>query len=249
MRKQLLTLLLCAPLLCSAQEKTRLIGIGGTSLLDTYLSPEKYKGEEYRIIYSSMKPLKKDSLWSRTLQSQGFISRSKPRSKDANYLGGMYEFCYGMHRKVVTTGKLNIAIGAQADIFIGGLYNTRNGNNPAQLKLGADIAPSLQATYVFRQLKKNMKWSYRISAPLAGLQFAPAYGQSYYEIFNEGDYDNNIKFTSPFNAPSLTQMLTMSIPLKKYSITFGYLGDYRQAKLNNQKYHQYTHSLLIGWTL
>ena len=249
MRRLLTVILLLSTLLAPAQERTYLLGIGRTSLLDTYLSPEHYSGTELRLMQMKEKPLKKDSRWLRTTASQEFISVTEPRSKDASELAGLYEFSYGMCRRFGITPDFSIAAGGQADAFVGGIYNTRNGNNPAQLKLGLDIAPAFRATYRFRLLRKDFRLDYRGRLPLAGLQFSPAYGQSYYEIFSQGNYDHNACFASPFNALSYSNMLTLSMRIKKALLTIGYLGDFRQAKFNSLKYHSLTHSFVIGYTL
>ncbi len=249
MKRLLTVIIFFAPLIAMAQEKTRLLGIGKTFQLDTYLSPEHYSGTELRLIQMNEKPLKKAPLWSRTTASQEFISVTEPRSDNASELTGMFEYSYGMRRRLDICEGLCIAIGGQADAFIGGIYNTHNGNNPAQLKLGLDIAPSFKATYRFNLLHKNMRLDYQGRLPLMGLQFSPAYGQSYYEIFSQGDYDHNVCFASPFNALSYSNMVTLGVRIKRSLFTVGYLGDFRQARFNSLKYHSFTHSFVIGYTL
>ena len=75
----------------------------------------------------------------------------------------------------------------------GFLYNTRAGNNPAQAQFGIDIAPSVAASYtLYTGTGYPLTFNYELSVPIMGVMFSPNYGQSYYEIFSEGDYDHNI---------------------------------------------------------
>ena len=89
---------------------------------------------------------------------------------------------------------------------------------------------------------------YEVTAPLVGLMFTPHYGQSYYEIFTRGNYDHNIVATTPFNAPSMQNALTLQMNLRHLSVSVGYLGDYRQSDVNNLKYHNYSHLVVVGLT-
>jgi hypothetical protein len=233
----------------NAQEKKYLAGIGASTILDTYLTPEHYSGAEIRFYFEKTKPFRRDSLLSYSLIPQLHLSYTEPRSNNAYDFAGLLEFSYGIQYRVFTARKIKIDAGADANIFIGGIYNDRNGNNPAQLKTGLELAPTIKAAYGFHLLKKDMTLKYKIRMPIAGLQFSPAYGQSYYEIFTQGNYDHNICFTSPVNAATVWQMLTVDIPLKKKALTLGYLGDYRQAKLNNLKFHNFSHLFIIGISL
>ncbi len=250
LKRQLLFLsFLCIGLTIQAQEKVRLIGIGHASILDTYLSQENYSGPEVRLLHSTTSFLDKHPQWSRTFTSQLSFSNTSPRSNDGTNLAGMLEYSFAMNRHFQINENLDIAFGGLADCFLGGIYNTRNGNNPAQLKLGIDIAPEIAASYKFQLLNKPMRLNYRADLPLAGLHFSPAYGQSYYEIFSKGNYDHNICLASPFSAVNFSQMLTVDVWFGKRALTVGYLGAYRQADMNSLKYHNYSHSFVIGYTL
>ena len=132
--------------------------------------------------------------------------------------------------------------------YIGFLYNTRNGNNPAQLRLGLNIAPSASASYDFTAFHKRFTVDYGVQVPLLGVMFTPHYGQSYYEIFTRGNYDHNVVLSHPFNTPSMRHALTLQLHLKKVSLRLGYLGDYQQADVNNLKYHNYSHLVVFGIT-
>lgn len=225
---------------------TQMIGIGGVDILDTYLSNEKYSGTELRYISHTIRE-REGRRWSRMLVHQGSITSSTNRADNGNEIGGTYNFTYGVHYNWnLMQGRLNLKAGAQADIGVGFLYNTRNSNNPAQARAALDISPSAAATYRFRLWDRPFSVRYEASAPLFGVMFSPNYGQSYYEIFSRGNYDHNVVPTTIASTPSLRQMLTFDFTLGRTTFRLGYLGDFRQAKVNNLKYHSYSNMFMIG---
>ena len=251
MMNRLLLLLLLLPLQLCAQEKTvvnsKMIGVGATRLLDTYLSPEHYSGTEVRFIDHTIrqKPLRH---WSTEIVHQGYISQSKPRSKDATEVGGMYSLGWGRHYNWnFLDGALDVRAGGMGELNLGFLYNTRNSNNPAQARVGISVSPSAAATWHFRLWNRPFHLGYELSAPLLGLMFSPNYGQSYYEIFTRGNYDHNAVVTTPFSAPSMRHLLTLDFTLWKTTFRVGYMGDYQQSEVNEIKYHNYSHLLVVGF--
>ena len=48
-------------------------------------------------------------------------------------------------------------------------------------------------------------------------------------------------------SPSLRQRLLFNFKLLKRHFFIGYEGDYRQAKVNDIKYHRYTNAAVLGW--
>ena len=224
----------------------QMIGIGAVNILDTYLSPEKYRGTELRYISHTLRE-RGDSRWSRLIVHQGNMSYSDNRSGNGGEIAGAYTFSYGVHYNWnFFDGSLNVKAGAQADVNVGFLYNTRNSNNPAQARLSLNISPSAAATYRFRLWQHNYSLRYELSVPLMGLMFSPNYGQSYYEIFSRGNYDHNIVPTTFGSTPSLRQMLTFDFSLGRTTLRLGYMDDFQQARVNNLKYHSYSNMLLIG---
>ncbi len=225
----------------------QMIGVGATSILDTYLSPEEYSGTELRYVSHTVRR-REGRRWSRMLVHQGAFAYADNRSGNGNEMSGMYTFTYGLHYNWdLLGGRLNVMAGGQADVEAGFLYNTRNGNNPAQARLALNVSPSAAATYRFRLGRVPLAAHYEVSAPVLGLMFSPNYGQSYYEIFSRGNYDHNVVPTTFTNAPSLRNMLTLDFTLGRTTLRLGYLGDFRQAKVNNLKYHSYSNMLLIGF--
>jgi len=207
---------------------------------------EKYKGTELR--YISHTTFSRDSRkWSRQAVWHGYVNLSKNRAENSNELGGMIEFAYGWHYNWrLADGKLMLKAGGMVDAGGGFLYNTRNGNNPAQARIRLDVRPSAVAKYDFSVRQLPLSVRYEVDFPLAGLMFSPNYGQSYYEIFSRGNYDHNIVSTYVGNAPSVRQMLTLDVKKKRTTLRVGWLGDWQQAKPNNLKQHYYTNALLLG---
>lgn len=224
----------------------QMIGIGSVQILDTYLSPEEYSGTEVRYL-SHTERRREDSRWSRLLLHQGSFSYSKNRADNGNYVAGAYSFSYGIHFNwQFLGGRMNVRAGGQAGLNAGFLYNTRNGNNPAQARFSLDVSPSAAVSYRFRLGRVPFKAQYEAAVPLVGVMFSPNYGQSYYEIFTRGNYDHNVVPTTIGCMPSLRQMLTVDFTLCRATFRIGWLGDYRQAKVNSLKYHEYSNLLMIG---
>jgi hypothetical protein len=224
----------------------KMIGIGYTNILDTYLSPEKYTGTEVRYISHTVRE-KIGSRWSQEIVHNGDISSIKSRSGDGNEIAGMYNFSYAWHYNWnFGGGHWNLKAGGMVDTYLGFIYNTRNSNNPAQARLFLNISPNAAVTYRFRMWNRPYSLRYEVSAPLFGVMFSPNYGQSYYEIFSEGNYDHNVVPTTFISTPSLRQMISIDVMLGKTTIRLGYLGDFQQSKVNNLKTHVYTHAFVIG---
>ncbi len=220
--------------------------MGGANVLDTYLSPEKHTGEELRVISHTIRDIPGDR-WQQQIMHEGILSTVDDRSGKDNMLGGLYNLNYALQKVFQPkSDRFSVRAGFMADFQIGALYNSRNQNNPAQMRMSLQVGPSASATYDFELFHKKLTARYELSVPLVGLMFSPNYGQSYYEIFSRGNYDHNVVFTTPFCAPSLRNMLTIDAKLWGTTFRIGYLGDFQQAKVNGLKQHTYSHGLLIG---
>lgn len=256
-------LLAAVPLAAQTQEskdvtRATMVGIGGVNLLETYLSPEKYTGTELRLIQHVTRGCPSRPRWARQLVHEAHASSASNRADNANFLTAFYHFEYDWHRRIVSAplggGTFRLKAGPGADAMAGVVYSTRNGNNPAQAHFGLHATASMVADYALPKAEGRWKWlvpaaiRYEIQVPLLGVQFSPNFGQSYYEIFTQGNYDHNLIVSTPFNAPSMRQMLTADFRLSTSSaLRIGYRGDYQQSKFNDLKFHEWSHLLVLGF--
>ena len=231
------------------QERASLFAISHVDVLDTYLSQEKFKGTELRYLSQSRKQ-RQGSRVSRETMHQFMVSTAGTRGNSNSLLSAMYNLKFGwLYDWQLHNDGLTLRQGGLIDGTLGGTYNTRNSNNPAQARIALSVDPAARLTWRFRIRNHPLAVRYEASSPLAGLAFSPNYGQSYYEIFTQGNYDHNIVFTSLFNALQLHHMLMLDFRLWRTTFSLGYLGDLRQMKANDLKYHQYTHGIVLGWRL
>ena len=233
------------------RENALMLGVGYTDILDTYLSPEKYRGTDLRFL-SHTRREKDSTCLVHQLLHEGCIATADNRSGNGGEIGGGYTFAYSLLRKwqmPVGSCHLRLLAGGTAELSVGFLYNTRGSNNPAQARLALQLKPTVAADFDFRLFRRQQRpftLHYEASAPLCGMMFSPNYGQSYYEIFSRGNYDHNCVPTTIASTPSLRQMLTLDFRALHTTWCIGYLGDWRQASVNNLKQHTYTHALVFG---
>lgn len=241
-----LALGLLAGLTASAQRLTA-VAVAHTDILDTYLSQETFSGTEVSFISQAVRQ-RDSSRVSRELLHHAWVALAGTRGNAHSLLSGAYNLRFGWHYNwTYPAQRLRLRVGGMGDFLLGGAYDTRNSNNPAQLRLALSVDPSASLSWDFTVGRRPITLTYAAAMPLIGLAFSPHYGQSYYEIFARDNYDHNVVVTSPFSAPQLHQMLTLDIHFRRTALTVGYVGNILQMRANGLKYHQYSHGILLGW--
>lgn len=228
--------------------RATLYGAGFTNVFDTYLSPQEYKGIDFRISRESMRMTR----WmkgriSRQTFFQADLGYTHNKVDNNNTFSALANWNYGLHYHFPLTPNFKLLAGGVADLNGGFVYNLRNGNNPAQARAYINLAASGMAIWNLRIKNRPVTLRYQLNLPLMGVMFMPNYGQSYYEIFTLGHWDGVVNFTSLHNQPSLRQMLSADFPVGRTRMRLAYVWDAQQSKVNEIKTHTYSHVFMVGF--
>ena len=245
--------------------RSTMFGVGSANVLDTYLSPYNYKGTEVRLMRETMRMTR---LMDGKVSNQTLIdinaSFLENRKKTADEYAVGVRYSIGWHYNINlrqseqtsplhpstgggSAGDFGVAFGPLLSANLGGIWNTRNSNNPGQAKFDICVDLSAMAYYNLRIGKSNILLRYQMNVPFVGAAFSPNYGQSYYEIFSLGHYDHNAVFAHIGNMPSMRHLLTADIPLGRHILRLGYNGQLNQSTFNELRYHSYSHNFMIGF--
>ena len=256
MKIRLLLLLLLASFVSFAQDKPSLtyqstmLGFGNTSVYDTYLSPLEYKGGSIGLIHERMKMT---GLFNGKVSAQHLfnleLAQTNNSAKTAtNYVGNL-EYGYGLHYHLhpFPVEKLKILAGLQAGGLIGGIYNTRNGNNPATPKVNLNLNLSGMATYRLEIKKQPIQLRYQLNVPFIGTMYAPAFGLSYYEMDASG-YNGLFHFASFLNHLAMRNLLSVELPFNSFTLRLAYQNWIYETKINDLDTRVASNSIYIGFS-
>ena len=231
------------------EQRSLSLGGGYTNLLDTYLSPLPYDGPHIALLAESFSQTSAPN--GRWFTQSSFALHgdyTTPRPKNGLTVGGMADYSYTYYYKIPLKKKrLDLYVGPQGQLRIGGIYNLRNSNNPAQLKLGVNVAASAMLNYSFALWKTPMNVRLQTDLPLLGVVFGPDYGQSYYEIFYLMQSEGCVHMTSLHNNLSMRINASCDIQFRPCTLRLTLANDLYQWTLGNQHYRMFTHTLFIGY--
>ena len=229
------------------EERAFSLGGGVTNLLDTYLSPLTYKGGHVALL---------DERFAQTTAKSGRWFTQSLFALHGDYtlaaegraltVGGMADYSYTCYYRPLSSKRWSLYAGPQGQLRIGGIYNLRNSNNPAQLKLGVNLAASAMGKYSFTLWRTPMNVRLQADLPLFGFAFGPDYGQSYYEIFYLGQSEGCVHFTSLHNNLSLRSRLSYDVEFRPCTLRLTWQEDLYQWTLAGQQYRMFTHTVMIG---
>ena len=112
--------------------RATMYGVGFTNVFDTYLSPQEYKGIDFRI---SRETIRMTKLFDGNVSVQNFfqadVGYTHNRADNNNTFSGLVNWNYGLHYQFRLTENFKLLAGGLFDVNGGFVYNLRNSNNPA----------------------------------------------------------------------------------------------------------------------
>lgn len=224
-------------------------GVSFQNNLDTYQSNYNYSGYGLYFSHENFRDARTGNY--RWKYQTLFNSRVAYNLQKGNIqFAGIVGYSWSGYHPFNIGKRLKLLAGAQIQLEGGALYNLSNSNNPVSAKLRTALAASGMAIYHLPIGRNDWIARYQIDIPLAGVMFAPEYGQSYYEI-SLGHPGKIVAFTHPFNNPSWRHMLSLDIPLntRRHSSTLrlSYIADLYQSNINNIRCHMYHHAITFGF--
>lgn len=225
--------------------QSTMIGLGNAHIYDTYLSPLEYKGWNLGVAHEQMKMtgIANDKVSAQHFFAIEFANTQNPAHNAHNYSLNL-EYAYGLHYRFQPMPKFQIFAGSQINAAIGGIFNSRNGNNPVAGKANLSLNLSGIAAYQFEIGTQTVQLRYQLNIPFIGVMFAPNYGQSYYEI-GLGN-DDVVHFSSFHNYLSMRNIFSAELPFKACTLRLTYMNRIYETKVNQLDTHLSSDSFYIG---
>lgn len=220
---------------------------GGTSALDTYLSPVRYHGYNLSLAGSWSKRLPwGGNSWQMTFDADAGFSRMLNPAKNALMLGFDASFAWGAAWTRTIDAGVSFTAGGSVSAECGVLYLTRNSNNPASAKAALSIAATASASYPFRIGRLPVRVSDRVSLPSLSVFFSPQYGETYYEIYL-GNRSGLAHFGWWGNRFCIDNLLAFDLDIGPSALRLGYRYTLRSSWTNSLNTQIQSHSFVVGW--
>ena len=219
-------------------------------LYDSYLSMIGYAGFNVGLSNERLQMARwgKNKVLSQQMVSLNYAS-TRNEAQNGKMIMGMLHYAYGMlYTARVPVSGLIIYGGGQAEARAGFIYNLRNSNNPATAKVDLNLSLSGIAAYTFRIKKYPITIRYQMILPFAGMFFGPAFGQSYYEMFEVGNLEGTIHFGSFHNQFHMNNLVTVDLPLGRGALRLGYRNTIYSTLQSHIDTQIYTNSFVVGVT-
>ncbi len=224
------------------------IEAGSIHLADTYLTPLRYSGWSTALSYERMQAMRFDpERWVMRLTASFSLEKTNNPAKNASVWGIEADASWAMLRRFRLSAipSLTLAAGGSAELTVGALYSTRNGNNPVSAKASATIGLTGYAAYNLTLGRLPITLRYQPTLPVTGAFFSPDYGELYYEIYL-GNHSGLAHAAWWGNYFRLDNLVTADLHFGGTSLRIGYHGNILSTKVNDIVTRNISHRAVIG---
>lgn len=228
---------------------TYTVEVGGSSALDTYLSPLKYTGPSLSVAGQ----WEKHPAWaapSVVMQFDASLAAQWTKNPARTIREYVCElgFDWGLMKKWTPTPALSLGAGGVAELYVMGAYLPHNSNNPADTRVGVGLSLKGSASYSFRIGRLPVTVTEQLSLPSLSVFFAPQYGEPYYEIYL-GNRNGLAHCGWWGNAFAVNNLLSATIRLRNFNLLVGYRWKVRSWHINHINTQIVSHSFVVGCTI
>ncbi len=223
-----------------------MVEVGSASVLDTYLSPIKYKGVNLGLGYERMQAMKfSPEKWIMQLEAGVNYSPAENPAESHTIHTLMADFKWGMMHRWKMMPELQLFAGGSTQLRGGALYAPANSNNVVSVKINWSADFTGMAVYNRKIGKLPVTFRYQATLPVLGVFYSPEYGESYYEMY-VGNHSGLVHFGWIGNHFSMTNLLTADVHLGNTTLRVGYRGTIDTSWINSLNTQIFNHSLVLG---
>lgn len=221
------------------------IGSARQNVLDEYLSPNVFRGPALYLGNQKLQAMETDAWYTSTLNKFqfGYLKNKSERGRDITLA---YSGHSSWYRLFYENSRFTVLAGPGLVDYFGAVYTMRSTNNPGQVKAYIGASASAMGVWRFELLGLPMALNLSVDFPLVGLNFAPEYGQQYYEIYEYGQLKNTIHFAWPGNLNYINSRLALDIPVGATQLRIGFDGDWFGYNMEGLRCKMYSNTPGIG---
>lgn len=221
---------------------------GSSHLADTYLSPLKYTGWNAAFEYERIQAMKfRPEIWRQELNVGMEVNRAENPAGNNSMLYANISARWGMLRIWQMPHGLFLAGGGSAGGNIGGLYNGRNGNNPAAVKADLTVNLTGWAGWNTRIGRMPVMLRWQTMLPVAGAFFSPEYDELYYEIYL-GNHGGLAHFAWPGNFFRWDNLVTADLDFATTRLRLGFRSRIFSTEVNHITTRIFSYAFVLGVT-
>lgn len=223
-----------------------MLEVGSSHVADTYLSPLKYTGLNFAFEYERVQSMKfNPEQWRQQLKIGVEANATENPAQNSNMYYGNLSASWGMMRVWQLPKNFAVAFGGSAGGNIGGIYNERNGNNPASVKADVTVNATGYLTWRTRVGRMPVMFRWQTTMPLAGVFFSPEYDELYYEIYL-GNHGGLVHGAWPGNYFRWDNLVTADLDFTTTRLRFGFRSRVLSSEVNHITTRIFSYAFVVG---